>query len=131
MVILLVLVLPLLFLVTVISFPLRFSILSSSRCIASSMLSSILVIYSRTFTSGRHEFILRDSLSWIKVIFFNQRPFMPSWPGVFQFDIFSVFLSKSMSIFAFSPSSSPSNPFAMSLIHSALLLCSLGFHILS
>ena len=39
----------------------------------------------------RHLFISSASLSLIEV---NQKPCIPSWPGVFQFDIFSVVLSK-------------------------------------
>ena len=64
------------------------------------------------------------------VNFFNQNPCIPSEPGVFQFDFFSVILGKSMSISAFGLSSSLSNSFTMLLIHSAFLLCSLGCHIL-
>ena len=67
----------------------------------------------------------------MEVKFLNQKSSIPSWPGVFQFDIFfSVVLSKSMYISPFGPSSSPSNSFAMLHIHSAFLLCSLGCHIL-
>ena len=56
----------------------------------------------------------------------------PSGPGVFQYEVFLVVvLSESMCIFAyFGPSSSPSRSFAMLLIISAFLLCSLGCHVL-
>ena len=54
--------------------------------------------------------------------FLNQNPCMPSWPGVFQFGIFSVILSESKCIFAFSLSSSPSASFPLLLIHSAFFV---------
>ena len=89
-----------------------------------------LVIHSSTCAPCRHLFISSASLLWMKANFLNQNPCNPSWPGVFQFDIFSVVLSKSMCISAFGSSSSPSNSFVILLIHSAFLLCSLGCYIL-
>ena len=60
----------------------------------------------------------------MEVNFLNQDPCIPSWPGVFQFDIlFSVVLSKSMCISVLGPSSSPSSSLVMLLIHSAFSLC--------
>ena len=53
--------------------------------------------------------------------FLNQKPCIPSWPGVFQFEFFRVVLSKSMCISAFGPSSSSSNSLVL-IIHSAFLL---------
>ena len=88
------------------------------------------VIHSGTLASCRHLFISSASLSRIVVNFLNQNPCIPSWLGVFQFDIFCVILSESMCSSAFGPSSSPSNSFAMLLIHSAFLLCSLACNIL-
>ena len=38
----------------------------------------------------RHLFISSASLSWMEVNFLNQNLSMPSWPGVFQFEIFLV-----------------------------------------
>ena len=49
----------------------------------------------------------------MEVNFLNQNPWIPSWLGVFQFDIYLliVVLSKSMCISTFGLSSSPSNSF--------------------
>ena len=47
-----------------------------------------LVIHSGTCAPCRHLFISSASLSRIEVNFLNQKPCIPSWPGVFQFDIF-------------------------------------------
>ena len=70
------------------------------------------------------------SLSWMEVNFLNQNPYIPPYPGVFQFDIFfSVFLSSSMCISALGPSSSPSSSLVISFIHSAFSLCFFGCHI--
>ena len=55
-----------------------------------------LVIHSDTCSSSRHLFISSASLSWMGVNFLNHHPCIPSRPGVFQFDIFSVILTKSM-----------------------------------
>ena len=61
-----------------------------------------LVIHSGTCAVFRHLFISRASVSWMEVNFFNQKPCIPSWPGVFQFDTFlSVVLNKSVCISAF------------------------------
>ena len=49
-----------------------------------------LVIQSGTCASCKHLFISSASLSWMKVNSLNQNPCIPSWPGVFQFDIFFV-----------------------------------------
>ena len=58
----------------------------------------------------------------------NQKPYIPSWPCVFQFDIlFSVVLSKSMSISVLEPSLSSSSSLVILLIHSAFLLCFVRF----
>ena len=90
-----------------------------------------LVIHSGTSVSCRHLFISIASLSRMEVNIWNQNPCMPSGPGVFQFGtLLSVVLSESMSIFAFGPSSSPSNSFPMLLIFSAFVFCSLGCYIL-
>ena len=63
--------------------------------------------------------------------FLNQKPCIPSWPGVFQFDTFlSVVLSKSVCILAFGPSSSCSSSLVIWFIHSAFSLCCFGCHIL-
>ena len=60
----------------------------------------------------------------MEVNFLNQKPCIPSWPGVFQFDIlFSVVLSKSMCISVLGPSSSSSSSLLMLFIHSAFSLC--------
>ena len=60
----------------------------------------------------------------MEVNFLNQKPCIPSWPGVFQFDIlFSVVLSKSMRISALGPSSSPSSSLVILFIHSAFSFC--------
>ena len=68
----------------------------------------LLVIHSGTCVC-RYLFISGDSLSWMEVDFLDQKPCIPSWPGVFQFDIFlNVALSKSVCISAFVPSSSSS-----------------------
>ena len=49
---------------------------------------------------------------------------IPSWPGVFQFDIFlSVDLSKSVCISDFGPYSSPSSSLVILFIHSEFSLC--------
>ena len=53
----------------------------------------------------------------------NQNPCIPSYPGVFQFDIFSVVFSKSMCISALGPSLSSSNSFVILLTHSSFLSC--------
>ena len=64
-------------------------------------------------------FISSASLSWMEVTFLNQKPCIPSCPGIFQFNIFfSVFLS----IYALRPSSSPSSSLVISFIHSAFSL---------
>ena len=47
-----------------------------------------LVIRSGTCAPCKHLFISRPSLSWMEVDFLNHKPCIPSWPGVFQFDIF-------------------------------------------
>ena len=63
--------------------------------------------------------------------FLNQKPCIPSWPGIFLFDIlFSVVLSKSICISALGPSSSPSSSLVILFIHSAFSSCSFGCHIL-
>ena len=82
--------------------------------------------------SSKHLFISIASLSWMEVNVLNQNPCMSSWPEVFRLGIsfLSIALSELMCIFAFGPSSSPSNSSSMWLIHSAFLLCSLGCHIL-
>ena len=73
--------------------------------------------------SGRHLFIPNANLSWMEVNFLNQKPCIPSWPGIFQFDIFfSVVLSKSVCISAFGPSLRPSSSLVISFIQSAFLL---------
>ena len=46
-----------------------------------------LVIHSGTCAVCRHLFISNASLSWMEVFFLNQKPWIPSWPGVFHFDI--------------------------------------------
>ena len=67
----------------------------------------------------------------MEVNFLKQNPCIPSWPGVFQFDIFlRVVLSKSMCISIFGSSSSPSNSLVILFIHSSFLLCFFGCHIL-
>ena len=48
----------------------------------------LLVIHSGTCALCRHLFISNNSLSWMEVNFLNQKPFIPLWPGAFQFDIF-------------------------------------------
>ena len=53
--------------------------------------------------------VIHASLSWREVNFLYQKLCIPSWSSVFQFDIFSVVLSKSMGISAFGSSSSPSS----------------------
>ena len=54
----------------------------------------------------------------------NQKPCIPSWPGVFQFDIlFSVVLSKLICISVLGPSSSPFSSLVILFIHSAFSLC--------
>ena len=54
----------------------------------------------------------------------NQKPFIPSWPGVFLFDIrFSAVLRKSMCISVLGPSSNTSSSLVILFIHSAFLLC--------
>ena len=59
----------------------------------------------------------------MEVNFLNKNPCIPSWPGVFQFDIFfSVFLSSLMCISPFGPSSSPSSSLVILFIHSAFSL---------
>ena len=66
----------------------------------------------------------------MKVNLLNQKPCIPSWPGVFLFDaFFSVVLSKSMCISAFGLSLSPSNSLVILFIHSAFPLCLFGCHI--
>ena len=83
-----------------------------------------LVIHSGTCTPCSHLFISNASLRWMEVNFLNQKPCIPSWPVVFQFDIlFSVVLSKSMCISVLGPSSSPSSSLVMLFIHSAFSLC--------
>ena len=49
-----------------------------------------LVIHSGTCSPCMYLFLSRTSLSWMVVNFLNQNPCIPSWPGVFQFDIFLV-----------------------------------------
>ena len=89
-----------------------------------------LVIQSGTYASCRHLFISSASLSWMEVNFLNQNPCIPSWLGVFLFDIFfSVFLRSSMYISALEPSSGPSSSLVISFIHSAFSLCFFGCHI--
>ena len=83
-----------------------------------------------TWASCRHLFISSASLSWMEVNILNQKPSIPSWSGVFKFDIFSVILSKSMCIFAFEPSLSPSNTFLILFIHLVFSLCSLVANII-
>ena len=62
--------------------------------------------------------------------FLIQKPCIPSWPGVFQFDIlFSVVLSGSVCISVLGPSSSPSSSLVMLFFHSAFSLCFFGCHI--
>ena len=79
----------------------------------------ILVIHSGTCAVCRHLFISSASLSWMEGNFLNQKLCIPSWPGVFQLDIFlSVVLSKSVCISASSPSSS----LVISFIHSSFSL---------
>ena len=59
----------------------------------------------------------------MEVNFLNQKPCIPSWPGAFQFDIlYSVVLSKSMSISVLGPSSYSSSSLVILFIHSAFLL---------
>ena len=54
----------------------------------------------------------------------NQKSFIPSGPGIFQFDIFlSVTLGKSVCIFTFWPSSTPSSSLVILFILSAISLC--------
>ena len=84
-----------------------------------------LVIDLGTCARCRHLFILSDSLSWIEVNFLNQNHYIPSWPSIFLFDIFSSVLSKSMCISDFGLSSS-TNSFVILFINSACLLSSLG-----
>ena len=56
----------------------------------------------------------------MEVNFLNQKPCIPSWPGVFHIDIlFSVVLSMSTCICVLGPSSSPSSSLVMLFIHSA------------
>ena len=58
------------------------------------------------------------------VNFLNQKPCIPSWPGVFQFYIFfSIVLSKSICISVLGPSSNPSSSLVILFIHSAFSLC--------
>ena len=79
-----------------------------------------LVIHSGICAPCRHLLISNASLSWMEVNFLNQKTSIPSWPGVFHFDIiFSVVLSKSMCISAFGLSSSLSNSFVILFISSA------------
>ena len=78
---------------------------------------------SGTCASCKHLFISSASLSWMEVNFLNQNLCIPSLPGVFQFDIFfGVFLSSSMCISPFGPSSSPSSSLVISFIQSAFSL---------
>ena len=68
----------------------------------------------------------------MEVNFLNQKPCIPSWPGVLQFYIlFSVVLSKSTCISILGPSWSPSSSIVMFFIHSAFSLCFFGSHILA
>ena len=60
--------------------------------------------------------------------FLKQYQCMPSWPGVIEFSTFLSFaLSDSRYIFAFAPSSSPSNSFLMLLINSIFFLMFFSF----
>ena len=87
-----------------------------------SMWSFFLVIQSGIFALYKHLFIFRASLSWMELNFLNEKPCIPSWPGVFQFDIFfSVVLSKLMCISAFW-SLSFSSSLVILFIHSAFSL---------
>ena len=80
------------------------------------------------YASCRHLFISSASLSWMVVNFLNQNIYIPSWPGIFQLDVFlRVALSKWMCISAFGSSSSFSNSFAIFLIHSAFLLVAIFY----
>ena len=47
-----------------------------------------LVIESGTIAHCKHLFISSATLSLMEVNFLSQKPCFPSWPGVFQFDIF-------------------------------------------
>ena len=67
------------------------------------------VIHSDTCAPCKHVLISCASLLWLEGHFLNQKPCIPSWSGVFQFDIFSVVLSKQMCISAFGLSLSPSS----------------------
>ena len=59
------------------------------------------VIHSSSCDVCRNLFISSASLPWMEVNFLNQKPCIPSWPGVFQFDMFlSVTLIKSVCISA-------------------------------
>ena len=59
----------------------------------------------------------------MEVNLLNQKLSTPSWPDVFQFDVFSVILSKRCVFPTFELSSSPSNSLVMWFIHSAFSLC--------
>ena len=83
-----------------------------------------LVIHPGTRAPCKHLFISSARVSLMEVNFLNQKPCIPSWPGVFQFDIiFRVVLSKSVCISTFGPSSSPFNSLVILFIHSTLPLC--------
>ena len=81
----------------------------------------ILVTHSGTCAPCKHLFLFSTSLSWMELNFLN--PCILLWPGVFQFDMFSVFFSRSMRISAFGHSSSSSRILAILFIHSAFSLC--------
>ena len=79
-----------------------------------------LVIQSGTCASCKHLFISSASLSWMEENFLNQDPCIPTWSGVFLFNIsFSVFLSCSMCISTYGPSSSLSSSLLILFIQSA------------
>ena len=67
----------------------------------------------------------------MEVNFVNQKTCIPSWLVVFQFHIFFLLsvLSKSMCIYAFGPSASPSSSLVILFIYSAFFVIFFGCHI--
>ena len=60
------------------------------------------VIDSGTCAPCRHLFISSAGLSWMEVNFSNQKPCIPSWPGVYQFDICLVLIWVNRCVFMLS-----------------------------
>ena len=82
--------------------------------------------------SCRHLNISIGSMSWMEVNFLTSIHvchYVQTFSNLVLF--FRVTLNESRCIFAFGPSSSPSNSFPMLFIHSAFLLCSLRSYICS